>query len=301
MMDANPDAEERKIESTVSGFTPLFDAVVQDLGLTAAVVFGRVWRHCQGERGVCSASLSKMADAVGLSRWTFIRWLRMLCEQGYLEDLTPDRRNIPHLYRDSGKVRMIVKVETRDERSRQGGVTESPTGVAESNTGVAQSNTGVAQSQLKKPIRKNKETRGGGGSTEGQEQATRRAVLAPREDFDGSPEQAATLSLLTAFGIAAPVAHRLAHDCDADQVRAWITYAGNATGLRDPVGLVVRRLQDGEPAPDPPRERTDSHRYAQDGDIVMCPTCYTMHWHTAMCPDCGGCESCCKCEGEEEP
>jgi len=118
---------------------------------------------------------------------------------------------------------------------------------------------------------------------------------------ESTPEAQTTFELLTDFGVTASVARKLAQERDADQVRAWITYAGNATGLRDPVGLVVRRLQDGEPAPDPPRERTDSHRYAQDGDIVMCPTCYTMHWHTAMCPDCGGCESCCKCEGEEEP
>ena len=101
---------ERTINGIASGFTPLFDTVVQDVGLTGAVVFGRVWRHCQGKLGVCIASRERMARDVGLSIKSFNRWLRVLCEAGYLKDTTPQRRNRPHVYRDTGKARMVVDV-----------------------------------------------------------------------------------------------------------------------------------------------------------------------------------------------
>ena len=140
---------ERKIEASVSGFTPLFDVVARDPVLidalvndprakrrdpserkrplptscvAAALVFGAVWRHCQMKNGVCYASREKMAKETGLSLTTFNRWLPILCEAGYLRDLTPELTHKPHTYADTGKVRIVARigVETAEEVCRSG-------------------------------------------------------------------------------------------------------------------------------------------------------------------------------------
>jgi hypothetical protein len=70
-----------------------------------------------------------MAKKTGLSKKTFDRYLPELCDKGYLEDLTPQARNRPHVYRDTGKVRLITRVAVEVDGS---GGTESPTSGTES-------------------------------------------------------------------------------------------------------------------------------------------------------------------------
>jgi len=108
----------------MGSFTPLFDLVIKDVGIVGAGVYGRVWRYCQGERGVCQAKQETIADELGMSRHTILRWLTKLCDAGYLEDTTPDLRNKPHTYRDTGKVKIQIRLDA----------------VAESNSTVAESN-----------------------------------------------------------------------------------------------------------------------------------------------------------------
>ncbi len=81
-------------------FTPLYDFVAAPYGLVTAAVYGVVHRHCAMRDGVCHASIRRMAELVGLDRATILRHLRRLVQEGYLEDLTPDQRNKPHIYRD---------------------------------------------------------------------------------------------------------------------------------------------------------------------------------------------------------
>ncbi len=80
------------------------------------------------------------------------------------------------------------------------------------------------------------------------------------DDGGPPPEQNTIITLLTNFGVSETVARRLARQCDSEQVEGWLAYARNSHNLRDPVGLVVRRLLDGEPAPSPDRD-TDRRRY----------------------------------------
>jgi len=105
----------------VDGFTPVIDEIVQDIGLMPAVVFGRVWRYCQMKDGVCSASLERIGGEIGVSRKTVQRYVKLLCESGYLIDTTPERRNRPHRYKDAGKVSVQGKLGVESGR------TESPT------------------------------------------------------------------------------------------------------------------------------------------------------------------------------
>jgi len=65
-----------------------------------------------GNRG-CYASVSKIADYVGVSYNTALRRLKLLVDQGYLIDETPGRRNVPHVYRLTGKLDVEHVSETR--------------------------------------------------------------------------------------------------------------------------------------------------------------------------------------------
>lgn len=141
----------KTILADVDGFTPIIDELAREYGLVRAAVFGRMWRYCQMSDGVCRASLETISTDLGVDRATIMRHAQGLVEDGYLEDTTPDLRNRPHIYRDTGKagLRISIGVAHRNSQSET---------VAESNTTVAQSNTTVAESQLKKVIKKQEET-----------------------------------------------------------------------------------------------------------------------------------------------
>ena len=123
----------------VDGWTPIIDAVVTETSLMSAVVFGRMWRFCQMEDNVCKASLQKIAEGIGVDKATVQRHADKLCEAGYLKDLTPDLRNKPHVYVDTGKAGIMGTLSAT---------------VAQSNVTVADSNATVAQSQLNKVLKK---------------------------------------------------------------------------------------------------------------------------------------------------
>lgn len=130
----------KQIIQEVSGFTPLFDAVVQQYkDETRAAVHGAMWRFCQMEDGVCKASLSTIADMLGISPATVMRHAEALCEDGYFTDLTPDLKNRPHVYADTGKVVMKSKLNA---------------GISQRNVGISQRNVGISESQLSKVFNK---------------------------------------------------------------------------------------------------------------------------------------------------
>ncbi len=98
----------------VGGWTPMIDSLVLDpkYGLKGAAVFGVVWRHCQMRDGVCNASLDRMGELVGIkTRDTIIKYLKRLVKDGYLIDTTPGIKNIPHTYKDAGKLNMAISLE----------------------------------------------------------------------------------------------------------------------------------------------------------------------------------------------
>lgn len=138
----------KTILADVDGFTPVIDSIVEDLGLMSAVVFGRIWRYCQMDDKVCKASLEKIGEGIGVDRATAMRHAKELCDAGYLKDLTPDLRNRPHVYADTGKAGISIAISGVAQRN-----VKKQT-VAESNTTVAQSNTTVAESKLNKDLKK---------------------------------------------------------------------------------------------------------------------------------------------------
>lgn len=135
----------KTVLAQVDGFTPIIDALVEDVGIIAAAVFGRMWRYCQMENGVCHASLGTIADELHLSVRTVIRHSDNLVSKGYLKDTTPDLRNVPHTYADTGKAGISISVV---------GMTKSHSGYDK------KSQPGMTKSHLKKEYKKEDKTQG---------------------------------------------------------------------------------------------------------------------------------------------
>ena len=137
----------KTILSELDGFTPVIDCLAREHGLVTAAVYGRIWRYCQMKDGVCQASLETLSQDIGLNKATIMRHAQKLVEAGYLEDTTPDLRNHPHTYRDTGKLTITSKISVAQCNT-------SNASVADSNASVADSNASVAESQLKKDLKK---------------------------------------------------------------------------------------------------------------------------------------------------
>ena len=106
----------RSILQHVRGFTPVIDVVAEDVGFVTAAVYGVHWRFCQMEDGVSRAAMKTIAAQLDISDKTARRHTQKLCDRGYLEDLTPDVRNAPHVYRDTGLVLIEALVKARLDR-----------------------------------------------------------------------------------------------------------------------------------------------------------------------------------------
>jgi len=96
----------KTILTKVDGFTPLPDLLVTKYGIVTASVWGSAWRYCQMGDGICRASLEKIGKRIGVSRQTVINHMEILVNDGFFEDTTPNLKNRPHIYRDTGKVGM---------------------------------------------------------------------------------------------------------------------------------------------------------------------------------------------------
>lgn len=137
---------DHKIEYTLSGFTPAPDALIKEYGYMTALVWGRIWRYCQMSDGVCRASLETIAAGVGMSDRTIMRHIDPLVKDGYLIDKTPDLKNKPHIYADSGKMRIRLNTESA--------VTESHSTVTKSHSRVTQSHRQGDTESVEESIKK---------------------------------------------------------------------------------------------------------------------------------------------------
>lgn len=207
MMDMDLD-EPKQIISEVSGFIPMFTAVIEHYhDHTRAAVHGAMWRFCRMNDGVCKASLRTIGAKIGLDAATVQRHADALVTDGYFVDLTPDARNKPHVYADTGKIVMKNQITAT---------------VAQRNTPVAQRNATVAESQLNKDINKDSNKNGNrkrlppasfgaawvmaaGGSSEDVAASLEDGVQKQARMVDAANEVAKG-----GFGIAAPEAYAIA-------------------------------------------------------------------------------------------
>jgi DNA-binding transcriptional ArsR family regulator len=106
----------KSIPDKLKGFTPCMANLVKEHGVITSLVYGRVWRYCQGDDCVCSASIEKISTDLKLSYKTVTRHLGVLVKNGYLIDHTPELRNHPHKYSCSNKADIGITVEVIDEK-----------------------------------------------------------------------------------------------------------------------------------------------------------------------------------------
>lgn len=116
----------KTILAETSGFTPVIDGVLDELGSDAALVFGVIWRYCQMGSGVCYASLETIANRLRKERKYVIRHLAVLVKYGFLKDVTlqyhPEAptiinkngeeisTGITRMYADTGKAQIIGSI-----------------------------------------------------------------------------------------------------------------------------------------------------------------------------------------------
>lgn len=101
--------------------TIVYDEIVEDLDIQAALVFGVVWRHENMSHGYCHASIETMACLTGLGERTVQYRLRLLEERGYIMRIGAAFRWTPAGY----KVTYTPLIErNRAKRSETTGVQE---------------------------------------------------------------------------------------------------------------------------------------------------------------------------------
>lgn len=133
----------KEIIQEISGYTVVFDVLIEQYkDPITPLVFGKAWRFCQMVDGVCKASLGTMAKELGLDESTVSRHLKILVSDGFLKDLTPDLRNKPHVYADSGKIVMRTSTTAGLAQSKA-----EPTCLAHSKACLAHSKASLAHSK----------------------------------------------------------------------------------------------------------------------------------------------------------
>src|SRR3990167_7130589 len=102
-------------KSVLTNFTPAIDSMVRELGSITALVYGRVWRYCQGEYGECFASQETIAKELGLSRKCINQHVGRLVKAGYLTET--NKAGVTKTLRDTGMA--YIKLEISEDTSKR--------------------------------------------------------------------------------------------------------------------------------------------------------------------------------------
>jgi hypothetical protein len=139
-------------------YTPLFDNLVPAVGLIPALVFGLVWRYAHMTDGVCRASVHTLSTRLGMHRLTVMRATRHLVEVGLLKDLTPSRRNYPHVLRPTRLGLALISSVPPAVSLSDSAVQKTRPAVSESDTGcIFVIQRAVSESDMNKTLLRNKE------------------------------------------------------------------------------------------------------------------------------------------------
>ncbi len=112
---------QKEITAYVSKFTPCPDVLVEKYSHTTAMVWGKIWRYCQMEDGVCKAAIERLAKELNLSDVTIDKHIKLLEDDGYVKDETPDVRNKPHVYTDTGKLKLKINLFMEEDGTKNFG------------------------------------------------------------------------------------------------------------------------------------------------------------------------------------
>lgn len=146
--------EDRTIPTSMRGFTPIPDSMIERYGLTVAAVWGKMWRYCQMSFRVCEASQSRIAEELNLSRKTINESVAILVQDGYFEKVSIPGK--PNAYRDTGKATLRTEMQFIENDQP---VTSGSTGYNQKLQQVSHLVTPpVTSGYTKKVLRNNKDT-----------------------------------------------------------------------------------------------------------------------------------------------
>lgn len=97
-------------QAEIGNFIIAPDIITNDLGLVTSCIFGKIWRYEKMRDGVCKASISTLAEEVGVSYNTILTHIQKLIDAEYIVDLTPNLKNRPHIYKTTGKLRIEINI-----------------------------------------------------------------------------------------------------------------------------------------------------------------------------------------------
>lgn len=94
------------------GWTPAPDVLAQKYGFESAYLWGKLRRLCQLGNGQYTISPEALGKRFGMSRRTVIDRLKLMIQDGYVEDLTPGVRNKAHTYSvKKGEAKIVSGVQ----------------------------------------------------------------------------------------------------------------------------------------------------------------------------------------------
>lgn len=124
----------KAVETMASGFTPCPDILTTKYSHTTSLIWGKIWRFCQMPEDVCRAAIKRIADELSLSTNTIAKHIEMLEKGGYILDKTPNLRNKPHTYIDTGKLHLKISLWMAESGTQNLSSHYSKTEVEESTT-----------------------------------------------------------------------------------------------------------------------------------------------------------------------
>ena len=119
-------------------FTPVFDVLIKKYDIYTALVYGRIWRYCQGEKQKCFKSQTKIAEQLGIGRTKVNTAISTLTGDGFLTS-TP-----------IGGSRKSYKLTNKIDCSRDEQFTKATDAVHETNSDCSQDE----QPPIKRGIKK---------------------------------------------------------------------------------------------------------------------------------------------------
>ena len=126
------------------GFFPAPESIVRDIGPSQAVLYGRIWRYCQGG-GTCYASLGTLASECNASPSTVKRWIGELAAAGYVRHTSGRLSGTTSVLTTTRK--WIMGADSDDALQ---GRPKRPTGVGQNRLpGRPKQATGVGQNDLR--------------------------------------------------------------------------------------------------------------------------------------------------------
>ena len=185
-------------------FTPLFEVAIEKYGIIGAGVFGEVWRYCQMQRGQCDAAAETIACTLHVSLRTVQRWLKVLSgndsdwskdhkdDKPYIRDLTPGRRNKPHVYVTTSEVWHDAENKTAVPVSFATTADPAPT-MTESHSAMTESHSAMTESRTSYDLKSYEETEKR-LPEEMSEETAKDALPAKREDAMHVPKPTTTLT-----------------------------------------------------------------------------------------------------------